>query len=66
MLLAGGEAWRTRMRIKRSDTVVDWAKAPESVPPLTIGDELELTHPVEAAKGICLPIQVYPLFESAL
>ena len=66
VLLAGGEAWRTRMRIKRSDTVVDWAKAPESVPPQTIGDELELTHPVEAAKGICLPIQVYPLFESAL
>jgi acetyl-CoA C-acetyltransferase len=32
---------------------------------LTIGDELDMTHSAEAARGIYLPIQVYPLFESA-
>ena len=66
VVLAGGEAWRTRMRIKRTGTIVDWAKAPETAPPLTIGDELDMTHPAEAARGIYLPVQVYPLFESAI
>ena len=65
VVLAGGEAWRTRMRVKRTGTIVDWAKAPETAPALTIGDELDMTHPAEAARGIYLPVQVYPLFESA-
>ena len=65
-VLAGGEAWRTRMRIKRAGTIVDWAKAPDSAIPLTIGDDLDMTHPAEAALGIYLPVQVYPLFESAI
>jgi acetyl-CoA C-acetyltransferase len=65
VVLAGGEAWRTRMRVKRTGTIVDWAKAPETATPLTIGDELDMTHPGEAARGIYLPVQVYPLFESA-
>ena len=66
VVLAGGEAWRTRMRIKRAGTIVDWAKAPDTATPLTIGDELDMTHPAEAARGIYLPVQVYPLFESAI
>jgi acetyl-CoA C-acetyltransferase len=65
VVLAGGEAWRTRMRVKRTGTIVDWDKAPETAPALTIGDELDMTHPAEAARGIYLPVQVYPLFESA-
>jgi acetyl-CoA C-acetyltransferase len=64
-ILAGGEAWRTRMRVDRQRIRLDWAKAPESAVPTTIGDELDMTHPVEAARGIHLPVQVYPLFESA-
>ena len=66
VVLAGGEAWRTRMRIKRAGTVVDWLKAPEAVTPLQVGDELDMTHPGEAVRGIRLPVQVYPLFESAI
>ncbi len=65
VVLAGGEAWRTRMRVKRTGTIVDWEKAPETAPALTIGDELDMTHPAESARGIYLPVQVYPLFESA-
>jgi acetyl-CoA C-acetyltransferase len=66
VLLAGGEAWRTRMRVKQAGTLVDWAKAPETEPPTVIGDELEMTHRAEADRGIYLPVQVYPLFESAI
>jgi acetyl-CoA C-acetyltransferase len=64
-ILAGGEAWRTRMRVERQGVRLDWAKAPRSAVPTTIGDELDMTHPAEAARGIHLPVQVYPLFESA-
>ena len=66
VVLAGGEAWRTRMRVKQAGTLVDWAKAPETATPTVIGDELEMTHPAEADRGIHLPVQVYPLFESAI
>jgi acetyl-CoA C-acetyltransferase len=65
VVLAGGEAWRTRMRVKRTGAIVEWEKAPETAPALTIGDELDMTHSAEAARGIYLPVQVYPLFESA-
>ena len=66
VVLAGSEAWRTRMRVRQSGTIVDWEKAPETATPVTIGDELDMTHPAEAARGIYLPVQVYPLFESAI
>jgi acetyl-CoA C-acetyltransferase len=64
-ILAGGEAWRTRMRVEREGVRLDWAKAPAAAVPTTIGDELDMTHPAEAARGIHLPVQVYPLFEAA-
>ena len=66
VVLAGGEAWRTRMRVRQSGTIVDWEKAPETATPVTIGDELDMTHPAEAARGIYLPVQVYPMFETAI
>jgi acetyl-CoA C-acetyltransferase len=66
VVLAGGEAWRTRMRAKQADTTLNWPKAPAESPPVMLGDELDMTHPTEAARGIHLPVQVYPLFESAI
>ena len=66
VVLAGGEAWRTRMRVKRAGLILDWPKAPETANPATIGDDLDMTHPAEAARGIHLPVQVYPMFESAI
>jgi acetyl-CoA C-acetyltransferase len=65
-VLAGGEAWRTRMRVEREGIRLEWPKAPEGSAASTIGDELDMTHPAEAARGMHLPAQVYPLFESAV
>jgi acetyl-CoA C-acetyltransferase len=65
-VIAGGEAWRTRMRVEREGIRLDWPKAPAAAVAATIGDELDMTHPAEAARGIHLPVQVYPLFESAV
>lgn len=65
--LAGGEAWRTRMRARRSDAVLTWRKLPEgTAPSRMLGSEVAMSHPGELARGIAMPVQVYPMFESAL
>jgi acetyl-CoA C-acetyltransferase len=66
-VLAGGEAWRTRMRARRTDAVLTWPKLPEgAMPDRTIGHELLMSSPDELARGIVLPVQVYPMFETAI
>src|SRR3954447_14538103 len=65
-VLAGGEAWRTRMRARRLGIELDWPKAAAEQHPAIIGDELEMTHPAEEARGVRMPVQMYPMFETAI
>lgn len=65
-ILAGGEAWRTRMRARKADATLTWPKAPEGDEPTPIGSELEMGHPAEIERGIFMPVQVYPMFETAI
>ena len=66
VVLTGGEAWRTR-RIARAAEVELWEPVDESVTPdRLIGGELTMTHPAERAAGIMMPVQIYPMFETAL
>jgi acetyl-CoA C-acetyltransferase len=66
VVLAGAEAWRTRMRARAAGITLQWPRAPEDSTPIVFGDELEMSHPAEAALGIHLPVQVYPMFETAI
>ena len=66
VVLTGGEAWRTRMQARKAGTRHTWPVAPEDQPPVIIGEELEMTHPAEMAKGVYLPVQVYPMFDTAI
>jgi acetyl-CoA C-acetyltransferase len=65
-VLVGGEAWRTRMRARKAGAILEWEKAPADEPPVLIGKDLEMTHPAEAERGVYLPVQVYPMFETAI
>jgi acetyl-CoA C-acetyltransferase len=66
-ILTGGESWRTRMRARRSGTELPWPVVPEDVAPTRmLGKDLEMNHPAEAARGIVMPVQVYPMFETAI
>ncbi len=66
-VLAGGECWRTRMRARRAEVTLDWTAQGDDVEPDEgFGTELSMVHPAEQARGIFLPVQVYPMFESAL
>ncbi len=66
VLLGGAEAWRTRMDARRSDATLDWTKQGEDVPVARASTEdVAMSAPGEMARGVMMPIQVYPIFEQA-
>ncbi len=66
-ILTGAEAWRTRMRARRADAVLNWSKLPEGAEPdRLVGEDLVMSSPEELARGLAMPVQLYPMFESAV
>jgi acetyl-CoA C-acetyltransferase len=66
-LLCGAEAWRSRTALRRLGRSPDWTTQPEDTPPADVlGEELVMSAPAELARGLFMPVQVYPLFECAL
>ncbi len=65
-ILCGGEAWRTRMRARKAGVDMHWPTAPPEQMPRLLGEDLEMNHPSERARGIVMPVQVYPMFETAI
>ena len=65
-ILAGGEARRTRVRARKADVQLAWPSAPDDRVPRSLGDELVMNHPVELERGVMMPVQVYPIFETAI
>jgi acetyl-CoA C-acetyltransferase len=66
VVLTGGEAWRTRTRARKQNVALEWPTAPDDQPPVMLGEELDMTHPAEAERGVYLPVQIYPMFETAI
>ena len=67
VVLAGGEAARTRRRARAAGATLTWMTDDESsAPPTDVGDALELNHPAEVAARIVLPNEIYPMFDVAL
>ncbi len=65
-ILTGGETSRTRMKARKENIELDWPKAPDGQLPRISGEELQMSHPAEQKLGIFLPVQVYPMFETAI
>lgn len=65
-VLSGAEAFRTYMRARKSGEQLDWPKADDDDRPTIIGKPLDMNHPHELELGIVEPVQVYPMFETAL
>ena len=65
-ILAGGEAYRSRIRARRDGVELQWPKAPEGQLPRVLGHDLDMSHPTERAHGIFMPVQVYPIFETSI
>lgn len=65
-ILAGGEAWHSRARLRKAGVEFTWPKASADTFPRVLGTDLEMNHPVERERGLMMPVQVYPMFETAI
>jgi acetyl-CoA C-acetyltransferase len=67
IVISGGEATRTRSRLRKAGVEPEWSTQPDSTEePETIGDLRPLVNEIENARSVRLPVHVYPLFEVAL
>ncbi len=67
VLLAGGETWRTRMRLRARGIRPDWTRQDDSVPvPPGAGADVPMAGPAEDRIGLDRPSFVYPMFEESL
>lgn len=66
VLIAGGETWRTRTRLKARGERLHGTKQDESVPMAPSDPEFEMAGPAEVRIGLVAPSHVYPMFEQAL
>lgn len=64
VILTGGETTRTRARYNKAGLTPDWRKT--DIEPVPVSEDLTMNMPEELARKIMMPIQIYPLFETAL
>lgn len=65
VVITGAECGNLQAKAAKAGIDPTWQSAPGS-PDLVIGDDVEMRHDAEKAIRLGRPIQVYPLFESAL
>ncbi|GFG48778.1 acetyl-CoA acetyltransferase [Mycolicibacterium agri] len=67
VLIAGAEAFRTRMRLRNRGLKPTWTSQDESVPFAEgANEDLPMVGPAELRIQLNLPAHVYPMFEQAL
>jgi acetyl-CoA C-acetyltransferase len=67
VLLGGAEAWRTRTSVRKAGGELGWTTQGDDVPAARASTaDVAMSAPGEMARGVLMPIQVYPLFEQAL
>jgi acetyl-CoA C-acetyltransferase len=67
VLLGGAETWRSRTRARAAGHHRTWPRQPDTIEPTELlGEDAGFNHPAELGAGVVLPVQQYPLIESAL
>ncbi len=67
VLIGGAEAWRTRMGARKGNGELDWTSQGEDVPEAERSTaDVAMSAPGEQARGVVMPVQVYPVFEQAI
>jgi len=64
VILTGGETTRTRARMRKAGVEPQWRTTDEM--PTLVSEDLVMNMPEERERKIVMPIQIYPLFETAL
>ena len=65
ILITGAECGYTQARARKAGTRPDWQKCP-GTPDRRIGADVSMSSEFEQARQLQQPIQVYPMFETAL
>ena len=65
IIITGAECGNTQAKAARAGLELDWQDLP-GTPDLAMGEEVEMRHDAEKAIRLGAPIQVYPIFETAL
>lgn len=65
IVITGAECGNTQAKAARQQVELDWRDVP-GTPDRMLGDDVEMRHEAEKAIRLGRPIQVYPLFETAL
>jgi acetyl-CoA C-acetyltransferase len=66
-IVAGGEASNSRARAYRENATLNWSESAADTPSAnSIIDDAAMSNDAEIARKIVLPIQIYPMFESAI
>src|SRR5581483_3886215 len=66
VLVVGAEATYTRHRAKKQQAWLEWPKQTGAEPTRRFGESLPGVTEAEAARGLELPIQIYPILETAV
>ena len=67
VLVGGAETWRSRTRVRSAGGHRTWARQSDDVEPSELIDaDPGFSHPAELDAGVVMPVQQYPLIESAL
>lgn len=66
-ILIGGEATRTRNRARKNNVMLAWPTDDTEISaPELVGEDIVMNHEIELERKIAMPIQIYPMFETAL
>ena len=66
IVLTGGESFRSRRRARAAQMTSPWMEPHDGEAPTALGEDLVMNHEIELAHKIMLPIEIYPMFETAL
>ncbi len=67
VMIGGAEAWRTRTGNRKAGQEITWTRQGDDVALARVSTPaVVMSAPGEQARGVILPLQVYPLFEQAL
>lgn len=64
VILTGGETTRTRARYRKAGVEPQWRTSDDE--PVLVSEDLTMNMPEELERKIMMPIQIYPMFETAL
>ena len=65
IVISGAECGNTQAKAAKAGVELNWQELP-GTPDVSMGEEVEMRHDAEKAVRLGRPIQIYPIFETAL